>query len=101
MTDIAVKTEARMLPHTITLVVIGLAAMAIAAVLTFVANDITTRTWDEVDDDAMVAALTAWTDVAVTAGIAALVGAVVLGGVAEVARRVVREVAQATDAPRD
>lgn len=101
MTDIAVKTETRMLPHTITLVVIGLAAVVIAAVLTFVANDITTRTWDEVGDDAMVAALTAWTDVAVTAGIVALVGAVVLGGVAEVARRVVREVAQPTDAPRD
>lgn len=101
MADIAIKTEARMLPHTIALVVIGLAGLAIATVLTSVANGVTTRTWDEPGDDALVAALTAWTDVAVTAGIVALVGAVVLAGVAEIARRIVRELAPASDVPRD
>lgn len=101
MADIAVKTEARMLPHTIVLVVIGLAGLATAIVLTSVANAVTARTWDEVGDDALVAALTAWTDVAVTAGIVALVGAIVLAGVAEIARRTVRDGARASDEPRD
>jgi hypothetical protein len=88
MTDIVATTDRpRMLGHTVALTVIGATGLVFATILTIAANLITTRTWDEAGDDAALAALTAWTSVAVTVGVVSLVGAIVLAGAAEIARR--------------
>ena len=82
------------LPHTRALVLIGMAGFVAATVLVIIANGITSRTWDQFGDDALLAGLAAWTQVTVVIGIVALVGAIVLAGVSEIARRTLQDITQ-------
>ncbi|MBD8022953.1 hypothetical protein [Microbacterium gallinarum] len=77
----------RPIPHTVWLVVVGVAGLSLATALSLAALAITNRTWDEVGDAERVAALSAGAQVSVTLGIVALVGATVLAGVAQIATR--------------
>ncbi|MET0886191.1 MAG: hypothetical protein ABWX92_07045 [Mycetocola sp.] len=102
MTDEVLETpRAQVGPHTVLLIVLGLAGMLVAIVLTVVANGVTTRSWDEVGDEELLAALTLWTQIAATIGIVALVGAVVLAGVAETVRRTTREIVREAESAPD
>lgn len=85
--DVAASEPSRQLPHTVWLSVVGATGLILAAICSVTAQGITSRTWDEVGDAEQVAALSAWSQVFVTLGIVALVGATVLAGVAEIASR--------------
>lgn len=93
MTGNTAETErTRALPHTTVLIVIGAASLMLAAILTFSAYAIAHRSWDEPGDDEVLLALSTWINIAVTLAIVSLVGAIVLAGVTEIARRTTQSV---------
>lgn len=86
----------RRLPHTVGLVFVGLLALVASALLTVGMRSIMTRGWDEPGDEQVLVALAAWTSATFIVAVASLVGAVVLAGATELARRAAADIGGAS-----